>query len=327
MALFTPLFLAEAKTIGQRYNLEIEAIHPISAGSVNSNFRLVAVDGQQFFLRIYEEQGEAGAQAELTLIRELSSGGIPTPAPVAMKSGGDVASHEGKPVGVYHWVEGEILCQAGVTADVASALGSELARVHRATEWLSSVPQGRFGLSDLGRRLDRIDSECRDYGDDTAWIRDRIAHHSQFVEGCPRGLIHGDLFRDNVLWKRGVYTGQEPPAVAALIDFESASEGSFVYDLMVCLHAWCFGTGYDLELVRALVEGYRSVRPLSDAELTAMPHEGALAALRFAATRITDFAMRTPPGKTPARDYKRFIRRAQALEAGAIDSVLKENRK
>jgi homoserine kinase type II len=129
----------------------------------------------------------------------------------------------------------------------------------------------------------------------------------------PTGITHGDLFRDNVLWD-----GLE---LTALLDFESACRGVFIYDLMVCVLAWCYRDGFELGLVRALVAGYDSVRPLSAEERAAAITEGTVACLRFATTRITDFEMRAPAGVAPLRDYRRFLKRSQDLRAGALDSV------
>jgi homoserine kinase type II len=75
-------------------------------------------------------------------------------------------------------------------------------------------------------------------------------------------------------------------------------------------------------LVRALLSGYHRVRPLGERELEMLRVEGALGALRFATTRITDYDMRPPPGKPPLRDYRRFLERLSALEAGALDGCL-----
>jgi homoserine kinase type II len=126
-------------------------------------------------------------------------------------------------------------------------------------------------------------------------------------------LVHGDLFRDNVLW--------HGDAIVALLDFESACEGPFVYDLMVCVLAWCYASGFNLEHVAGLVRGYESVRPLSTLERSAAKVEGAIACARFATTRITDFEMRAAPGRPPLRDYRRFIGRLSELEGGALDAI------
>ena len=184
------------------------------------------------------------------------------------------------------------------------------------------IPEGRFRVQDLFVRLDHADASTDRYATDSALIRQRLEHYTRQLDAhgaLPRGLIHGDLFRDNVLWQQG--------ELRALLDFESASLGLFAYDLMVCVHAWCYGDAYDLRLVAALFDGYARERPPEAAEWSALPALGALAALRFATTRITDFAMRAAPGEAPARDYRRFLARLAALEAGVLAPLIKERSK
>jgi homoserine kinase type II len=95
----------------------------------------------------------------------------------------------------------------------------------------------------------------------------------------------------------------------------------FVYDLMVCAHAWCYGSSFDPSLLSALFAGYREERELEPEELAAVVHQGALAALRFATTRLTDFSLRAAPGERPLRDYRRFLDRLDALENGIMSLV------
>jgi homoserine kinase type II len=313
--------LAQAQGLGAQYGLDVSSVQALRAGSVNSNFRLETAGGQRFFLRVYEEQDQVGAQRELGTIAELARLGVPTPAPLEQLSGGRVAVHAGKPVGVHPWVEGESLCLARITPSVAGQLGQALARVHCCSAQLSEIPEGRFRTSDLLVRLDQVDRADAGYARDTAHIRERLRHYSERLDALgplPRGVIHGDLFRDNVLWQDGT--------LRALIDFESLSLGAFGYDIMVCVHAWCYGEAYDSELVAALFAGYCLERELSAAEWSSLTAHGALAALRFSTTRITDFSLRAPPGQAPARDYRRFLARLAALEAGVLDPLIKERR-
>jgi homoserine kinase type II len=319
VALITPLTLARARELGAQYGLDVSSVQALRAGSVNSNFRLETSAEQRFFLRVYEEQDELGARRELAAIAELARLGVPTPAPLERQGGGRVAEHAGKPVGVHPWVEGESLCWASITPNVAGQLGRALARVHRCSAQLSEIPEGRFRVSDLLVRLDQVDRADARYGQDTARIRERLQHYTERLDAAgplPRGVIHGDLFRDNVLWQDG--------ELRALIDFESLSQGAFGYDIMVCVHAWCYGDSYDTRLIGALLDGYGLERQLSSAEWSSLPVLGALAALRFATTRITDFSLRTPPGQAPARDYRRFLARLAALEAGVLEPLIKE---
>ena len=319
--------LAQARAIGSTYDLDVVAIDALSAGSVNSNFRMSAASGECFFLRVYEEQNLEGAALVLRVIRELSASGVPTPPPRSRRDGGYVTAHLGKAVGLHPWVDGESLCSGRVTPSAVRHLGRALARVHRCTPSLSRVPEGRFGLQGLRERLDVVDRTDPRFAPDTSRIRERMAHYAaSSSSSLPRGLIHGDLFRDNVLWRVPPGT-EEPgagPELVALLDFESASEGVFVYDIMVCVHAWCYGAAFNLDLVRALLAGYQEERPLLTEELGALEIQGALAALRFATTRLTDFSLRAAPGQAPARDYRRFLARLDALEAGLFGPIIKE---
>jgi homoserine kinase type II len=314
--------LAEARVALESYDLDAAAVQALSAGSVNSNFLVRAGSGERYFVRVYEEQGFAGAAAELQVIRELASNGVPTPPPRARREGGYVGEHRGKPLGVHAWVDGTILCFGSVTPAVARHVGRALARVHLSTARLSHVPSGRFGLDGLRERLDRVDRTDASYAPFTRHIRERLAHHaSRSPSSLPSGLIHGDLFRDNVLWHVRADGSEE---LLALLDFESASAGVFVYDLMVCVHAWCYGSAFDLERVRALIGGYREERELTREERAGLVHQGALAALRFASTRLTDFSLRALPGQAPARDFRRFLARLDALENGLLSPIIDE---
>jgi Ser/Thr protein kinase RdoA (MazF antagonist) len=91
--------------------------------------------------------------------------------------------------------------------------------------------------------------------------------------------------------------------------------------------AWCYGDSLDATLALGLFGGYCAERPLSGQELAALEVEGALACLRFATTRITDFSLRTAPGEEPKRDYRRFLARLGALESGALSDALGTLRK
>jgi homoserine kinase type II len=315
MALLTPMTLDEAKAIGVSYGVSVTAFEALTAGSVNSNFRLETTERGRLFMRVYEEQAAEGARAELGLVRELARYGVPTPPPLTRPNGEYTAEHRGRPVGVYPWIDGEILRQRLVTAEVARKLGEALGRLHRATPQLTSIPRGRFDTGSIALRLDRIERTSEAFAPDARRIRARLEHYlARASSELPRGVIHGDLFKDNVLWQGG--------EIAALIDFESASEGVFAYDVMVCVHAWCYAEAFRPELVRALLSGYASVRPISRLEASALVDQGALAALRFATTRITDFALRAAPGQTPLRDYRRFLARLEALEAGILEPAL-----
>jgi homoserine kinase type II len=177
---------------------------------------------------------------------------------------------------------------------------------------------GRFQPEHIRARLARIRQESPEHARDADSIEARLDRYvAARAATLPSGVIHGDLFRDNVL-----FHGEQ---IAALLDFESASHGRFAYDLMVTLLAWCYGDdAFDLPLVAAMLSGYKRVRPLTAAEREALPVEGAIACLRFATTRISDFSARAEPGKPPLRDYRRFLSRLEAIEAGELTQAFQQ---
>jgi homoserine kinase type II len=316
MANLTLVGLDAAQAICSSFGLDIAAIAPFSGGSVNSNFRLTTRDDRTLFLRVYEEQGVDGARREAQLLDELGRCGIPVAQPLRDGRGEAIVLHVGKPVAVYPWIHGDIRCQRLVSVRDCEQLGAALAAVHLATSALSELPRGRFDVDELYARLDRVERDgTPELAEAGRAVRARLMRAANARQpNLPQGLIHGDLFRDNVLWNGA--------SIAALLDFESASAGPFVYDLIVCIMAWCYADDFVPELVEALVTGYHSRRPLTALEVEAAASEAAIAALRFATTRITDFSMRAPEGQRPARDFRRFLARLDRVESGAITTQL-----
>jgi homoserine kinase type II len=311
MAVLTKITDDEARALVAAYGLhDLRAVEGIPAGSVNSNFAL-HIDGAvpRLFLRIYEEQDKAGAEHETAMLEHLASAGVPTPAPLRRTDGRLVSSVGGKPAALFPWRDGQMRCQAAVTEEDANRLGEALARVHLAGAQ-QQAQKGRFEFEHLLDRLRRIAQSGSERFErlvpslQDALVRTQAARDP----AIPTGLIHSDLFRDNVLWDGS-------GSISALLDFESACRGTYAYDLMVCVLSWCFGDDLKPDLARAMHEGYERVRPLSDAERHGLLAEGSFAALRFTITRITDYALRqSAAGPRVVKDWQRFSIRFERLQ-------------
>jgi homoserine kinase type II len=320
MAILTPVSEAQATAFLADYEGmgPLRAVVGIPLGTVNSSFALDldrpgGQKGARWFLRVYEEQDRAGALAEADLLAGLSDRGVSTPAPLRRRDGGLVGELSGKPAALFPWRDGQMRCLAGVTPADAHKVGRALASIHLAGSG-APLRAGRFRPEDLRVRLDRI-ARCPEPSLSAlaAPLRARLdAIVATRDPSLPTGLVHGDLFRDNVLW------GVGPDAeIAALLDFESACEGTFAFDLMVTVLAWCFRETLEPALARAMAAGYVAVRPLAKAEVAGLSAEGRLAALRFTITRITDDAMRAIElGVAPRRDkdWRRFAARGAELD-------------
>jgi homoserine kinase type II len=316
MALLTELSLASAIPLARAFGLQLRSIEALTQGSVNSNFRLTDAAGKVYFARLYEEQDHAGAVREHALVAALDAAGVPVVRALTNQDGGSLSDFQGKAFAVFPWLDGEILCQGRVTAAACRELGVALARVHLCSSRAPALPEGRFRIPDLRERLKRVEAAGRaSLLPAVSRIRERLDYYqSARAQNLEQGICHGDLFRDNVLW--------QGPRLSALLDFESACSNNFAYDLMVTALAWCYGSEFELPLVQALFDGYRSARPVPAVEVRAMRSEGAIGCLRFASTRLTDFSLRVPDGATPARDYQRFLARMSDIEGGALDGCI-----
>jgi homoserine kinase type II len=211
----------------------------------------------------------------------------------------------GKPAAIFPWVDGDMLCQRAVTPEAAFAVGAAVARIHLAGHAPDAqLDTGRFGPLELAKRCDRVDASPDKAASALAgWLRDAVTEFAaRRNTSLPRGLVHGDLFRDNVLWAPGC------SRIAALLDFESAHDGPFAYDLAVTILSWSYGSTFDTEVTRAIVRGYQSVRELEPVERESVYDEAIFGALRFTITRITDDAIRV------GKRWQRFVERREAIE-------------
>lgn len=306
MASFTPLSPADGERIATLHKLgSCLGVVPVPAGTVNSNYFLETSQGR-VFVRLYEQQEVDGVAYEWTLLDHLTSRGVPVPPRVPGPGPGELRVG-GKPVAVFQLVTGHDLCQALVTETRAFQVGAALARASRAGEDFAVRREGRFTFADIVRLLDAASAANRPaLGAHLARLYALHAELTASAPALPRGVVHGDLFRDNVLWQ-----GDQ---LVALLDWESASDGVVVYDLAVTLLAWCCGDTLDWQLARALVAGYQSERPLSEAEWQGLHWSLRAGCLRFASSRLIDVYLKGTyaPGY---KSYARFLTRLDAVEA------------
>lgn len=309
MAIRTPLeHQSVARHLAEHYPGIGELVQStgLEAGSVNTNYRLETTSGR-YFLRLYEEQDRAGAEREAELVRELSRRGVPTPAALATRQGRWVTELSGRPSALLPWVDGRVLCHRETTTAHAREIGRQLAAVHALGPQALAGPN-RFDEVGLRERLRSIGDARPSLSADVRDLERKLERYAPALDlPGPRGVVHADLFRDNVLWDDG-------GALVALLDFESAHEGPFAFDVMVTVHAWCFDASFDWPRAEALVTAY-----CGEHAIVAPPdswHDAAAwAAVRFAVTRLTDFELRVAEDEEPLRDYRRFLRRLDEIEA------------
>ncbi|HWU88365.1 MAG TPA: homoserine kinase [Kofleriaceae bacterium] len=323
MGLFTRLGDEELGEVVDTFALgALRAFEPIAAGTINSNFS-VETDRGRWFIRINEGKAEADVAWEARLVEALAAGGVATPPPVCARDGRPyalLAGAHGKWVSVFPWWSGRHLAPAEVTADHAAELGAALASLHLTGLGLPGSWR-RGSIYDHDHLVGRYHRFAASLDPELARAIPLLGEELAFLDAAApirqaasTGLIHGDLFRDNVLWDP---TGEA--SLVALIDFEQASGGSLAYDLAVCLNDWCWTGAPRLDLAAALLAGYQRARPLTAADRAALPVEVRAAAARFTITRITDvFLARVDQ---PEKDFRAFLARSEAWRGQALGQL------
>lgn len=320
MGVFTQLGSAELTEVAAGFDLgTVQHFAAIAAGTINSNFELVTERGR-FFARVNEGKAEADVAWEARLVTALAAGGVVTPPPMIARDGRPYAplpNEHAKWVSVFPWRGGKHLAPTEVTPERAGQLGAALAQLHLVGLGLP-VAWRRGSIYDHDHLVHRYAKfSCLSdpaLTDASTILGDELAAFSENAgvrRRATHGIIHGDLFRDNVLWEGG--------DVAAILDFEQASGGSLAYDLAVCINDWCWTGAPDLALARALLDGYQRVRTLPVADREALPIEIRAAATRFTITRITDVYLARVPN--PEKDFRAFLARVRAWRGPALGQL------
>jgi homoserine kinase type II len=305
MAVYTDVASEELTAFLSSYDVgALLSFKGIAEGVENSNF-LVHTDRGYFILTLYEKRVEScDLPFFLGLMEHLAERGITCPQPVRNRAGEALGVVAGRPAALVTFLDGMWMRRPQVAH--CAAVGAVLARFHLAGSDFPltrknalSVEGWRKVYGAIGRRSDRLQP-----GLETA-IRDELHR----LEDCwphalPSGVIHADLFPDNVFFLRDELSG--------IIDFYFACTDAFAYDLAICLNAWCFEPDHSFNATkgRALLRAYGAVRPLSASEQDALPVLARGSALRFLLTRMYDW-LEVPAGalvrpKDPIEYYRKL---------------------
>ena len=311
MAVYTDVGAEDLVAFLAGYDIgELLSYKGIAEGVENSNF-LVHTSRGYFILTLYEKRvAAADLPFFLGLMQHLHARGITCPQPVRDRDGNALGMLVGRPAAIITFLDGMWIRRP--TAGHCAALGAALARLHLAG--LDFAMRRANALSVSGWRplyeasRARADEVQRDLA---ALLAAELSHLEQaWPLQLPQGVIHADLFPDNVFFLGSKLSG--------LIDFYFACTDALAYDVAICLNAWCFENdhSYNVTKGRALLQAYQQVRPLSEAERDALPILCRGAALRFLLTRLVDW-LNVPAGalvrpKDPL-EYVRKLRFHQAV--------------
>jgi homoserine kinase type II len=313
MAVYTDVSAEDLTRFLAAYDIgELLAYKGIAEGVENSNF-LVHTGTGNFILTLYEKRvAEDDLPFFLGLMEHLAARGITCPQPVKNKRGGFLGKIAGRPAAIVTFLDG--LWIRRPSPNHCTAVGEALARLHLAGA--DFRPRRKNALSIESWRP--LYEHAKERGDSVRQgLCAEIATELEVLEKSwprqlPQGVIHADLFPDNVF-----FLGDK---VSGLIDFYFACTDTLAYDIAICLNAWCFEAdhSYNVTKGRSLLGAYGKVRALSGAERAALPVLARGAAMRFLLTRLVDW-LAVPDGafvrpKDPL-EYYRKLRFHQSVKA------------
>jgi homoserine kinase type II len=304
MAVYTEIGDDELRAFIALYDLgEVLACKGIAEGVENSNYLLTTELGN-FILTLYERRVARGdLPFFIALMDHLANQGVACPVPVRGRDGEALRELCGRPAAIVTFLTG--MWPRRIDPYHCGGLGDALARLHRAGESFAMVRPNDLGPAGWRRLYERCVGRTEEV---QAGLTDEIGAELAFLERAwprdlPCGVIHADLFPDNVFFR-----GRE---LSGVIDFYFACTDFLAYDIAICLNAWCFelDLSFNVTKARLLVARYQAVRPLAAAELAALPLLARGSALRFLLTRLYDWLNQTEGALVRPKDPVEYLRK------------------
>lgn len=312
MAVYTEVSDDDLADFVDQYDIgSVVSYKGIAEGVENSNYVLQTERGH-FILTLYERRvAKEDLPFFLGLMEHLANNGIACPTPIRARDGRALLELSGKPAAIVTFLSG--MWPRRIMPRHCIELGAALAKLHLAGQSFAMSRANALSVSSWRPLFDSCRNRTHEIRPELA---DEIQTELETLEknwpgNLPQGIIHADLFPDNVFFLGDMLSG--------LIDFYFACNDLFAYDLAICMNAWCFekDRSFNVTKARQLLSSYRKVRPFSPDELDALPMLARGAAMRFLLTRLYDW-LHHPEGamvsrKDPLeyRDKLRFHQRVK----------------
>ncbi|MFZ2160823.1 MAG: homoserine kinase [Sideroxyarcus sp.] len=279
MAVFTKVSEADLSAWLSNYSLgSLLELRGIPEGIQNTNYFVTTGSGN-FVLTLFEKLTANDLPFFLNLMAHLARHGIPCPCPMADRHNQFLGELNGKPACLVSRLSGKSVIQP--TAAQCAAMGAMLGRMHVAGQSFGDQmpnPRGAAWRDEASQQVLKFLP-----AQDAAMLEHEVEFHARHpLNSIPRGIIHADLFRDNVL--------MEGECIGGLVDFYFACTGNLLYDVAITVNDWCMGSEGRLneERTRAMLKAYHAARPFTEEEAGAWPQALRVAALRFWLSRVYD---------------------------------------
>jgi len=276
MSVYTPINHQQLEQFLQQYTLgSLIQFSGIQAGIENTNYRVSTSTGD-YILTLFETLAELELPAYLSLIKHLNESGFPAPKPYYCMGKRYINNLAGKPATVFSCLSGKSI--ESPSHSQCSEIGGYLAKLHQLSSSIDFNKQNAKSISGCQYIFKQINSQLPET--DIQLLTAELNYQSNYpLPNLPQGIIHADLFKDNVLFEQGRISG--------ILDFYNACGDYFLYDIAVTCNDWCVANeSLDQQKFKAFISGYQMIRPLTEDETIHLTVFLRLAALRFWLSRI-----------------------------------------
>jgi len=309
MAIYTKLSENNLKEFFLKYNLgKLLNYKGIQEGIENTNY-FIQADKGKFILTVYEKRvEEKDLPFFMGLMKNLFDANFPSPEPIINKNGNYVTEISGKKAAVVSFLEGS--AKKSLDPHDCHKVGIQTAKLHLITKNLTGKRENKLSVSSWRKIYKKIQKDCSRIHPNLAKIIEKNLHEieNNWPKNIPSGIIHADLFPDNIFFKDNKLTG--------IIDFYFSCYDFYVFEIAICLNALCFegqkeNLSFNVTKAKKFIDGYSSIKKITEEEKKYLKILCQGAAMRFLLTRVFDYLNLTEGALVKIKDPIEYLKRLE----------------
>ena len=309
MAIYTKLSENNLKEFFLKYNLgKLLNYKGIKEGIENTNY-FIQTDKGKFILTVYEKRmEEKDLPFFMGLMRNLFDANFPSPEPIINKNGNYVTEISGKKAAIVSFLDGA--SKKNLNPNDCNKVGIQTAKLHLITKNLTGKRENKLSVNSWRKIYEKVQKDCSKIHQNLAKTIEKNLDEieNNWPKNIPSGIIHADLFPDNIFFKDDKLTG--------IIDFYFSCYDFYVFEIAICLNALCFegqkeNLSFNVTKAKKFVDGYSSIRKLTEEEKKSLKILCQGAAMRFLLTRVFDYLNLTEGALVKIKDPIEYLKRLE----------------
>ncbi len=309
MAVYTKLNQNKIEQILSNYNLgKLDSFKGIEEGIENTNYFLL-VNKKKFILTVYEKRVKSEDLPFFSdLMSILNKANFKCPAPICNNKNNTITDFEGKKLMIVSFLEGK--AKQNLSPANCKSIGIEIAKMHNLTKNLRLKRKNDLSINSWRKLFNTVKDKCTKIHKDLPKLIEQNLNdvEKNWPKNLPQGIIHADLFHDNIFFIKDKFSG--------VIDFYFSCEDFFAFEIAICFNALCFdglknNLSFNVTKAKNFIDGYTSVRTLTDEEKSNIKVLSQGAALRFLLTRVFDTLNTIEGAIVKVKDPMEYLKRLE----------------